>query len=67
MHDGVVLHHVVVDDGRLAVNGRHPGRWEAMMVYVMAAEIAEGNEGEGADAEAEVETSPHTDAVIPPA
>ena len=67
MHDGVVHHDVVVDDGGLAVNGPDPGWRQVVMVEVMTAEVAKTDEGKGADAEAKVEARPHTDAIVAPA
>src|ERR1019366_2994865 len=67
MHDGVVAHLIVVDDGGLAINSRDPLRRQAAMAKVMIAKVAKGDEGEGADAEAEVEVGPHPDTIEAPA
>ena len=67
MHDGVVHHHVVIDDGGLAVNRRDPLRRQAAMAEVVIAKVSKGNESKGADAEAKVEARPHADTIEPPA
>jgi hypothetical protein len=67
MHDGVVVHLIVVDDGGLAVNRRHSLRGQAAVAEVVIAEVAKGYESKGADTEAEVETGPHAYTIEAPA
>ena len=46
MHKGVIHNHVVVNDGGLAVDGRHPGRRQAAGVEVMGAKVAQADKEE---------------------
>jgi hypothetical protein len=67
MHDSVVVHLIVVDDGGLAVNGRHPLRRQAAMAEVVIAKVAKGDKCKGVDPEAKVEVRPHGHTIEPPA
>jgi hypothetical protein len=67
MHDGVVVHLIVVDDGGLVVNRRNPLRRQAAMAEVVIAEVAKRDEREGVEAEAKAKARPHADTVEPPA
>ena len=44
--DGVVVDIEIIDDGRVIVNLRHLGRWNAIIVRVRTAEILRRYEGE---------------------
>jgi hypothetical protein len=67
MHNGVVHHSVVVDDGGLVVNRRGPRRRQTAVVEVVTAKVPKAHECEGADAEAKIEARSHADAIEPPA
>src|ERR1035441_641062 len=67
MHDGIIMHLIVVDDGGLVVNRRDSLRRKAAMAKVVIAKVAKGDESEGVGAEAETKTRPHPDAIDPPA
>jgi hypothetical protein len=67
MHNGVVVHLIVVDDGGLVVNRRDSLRRIAAMAEVVIAKVAKGDESEGANAEPKVEVCPHADTIEPPA
>ena len=67
MHDVVVMHLIVVDDGGLVVNGGDPRRGQAMTAEVATAEVAKADEGKGPDAQAKVEARSHTNAIVAPA
>jgi hypothetical protein len=67
MHDGVVHHGVVVDDGGLVVNRRDPRRRQTASVQVVTAEVAKADESKGADAEAKVEACSHANTIEAPA
>jgi hypothetical protein len=67
MHNRVVHHSIVVDDGGLVVNRRDPRRRQTASVQVVTAEVAKADECKGADAQAKVEARSHADAIEPPA
>jgi allantoicase len=67
MHNGVIMHLIVVDDGGLIIDGLDTGRRQAVMADVVIAEVTKRDESEGVEAEAKAETRPHADTIEPPA
>jgi hypothetical protein len=59
MHNRVINHGIVVNDGSLVVNGRNLSRRQAMVADVVRAEVAKGDESKGVDTQAEAEACPH--------